>query len=233
MSTRNQKFAAFGAGVAIAGVASAITYFATRKLLETEYEERLAKEIKESIDFLVDQKIGSPTVSETLDAAELEIEEVEEFLEELEPVEGTRVFGSTEAKPSLDDLAKNQKVQYNSAIVEEDSDFVLPEPPYEDPDISIISRDIFIENGTEWEQETLTYFADGGVINVAGDFVDNHELMIGVTVPKFGELSEDANIVFIRNKKLEKEYEIISDPGNASDFLAHSLEDMYRPSQRR
>lgn len=170
--------------------------------------------------------IDEPTVSEVLE--EIEAEKVDQS-----PAE--KIFGKQEEKPPLEDLVhRNQETPYHKIAtpdVEETPEEVeLPEEPIEDPDISIISRDIFMENGTGWEQETLTYFADNGVLDVHGDFVEDHELLIGKGRPRFGQLSEDENVVYMRNKRLEKEYEIISDPGNASEFLTHSLQDMFRPS---
>lgn len=237
MNTNVAKWLKTGVPIVLAAAASsAITYVVIRKKLDEEYEVRLEEELQSSIEFLVDQKIDLAKAQISNDEpvpSELDLEEIEP--EPLEPIEGERVFGSTDEKPSLDDLAKNQKVQYNKVLTdaEYESAVLPPEPPYEDPDISVISRDIFMENGTDWEQDTLTYFADGGVLDDSGDFVDLHELLIGPGVPRFGELSEDANVVYVRNKKIQKEYEIISDPGNASEFLAHSLQDIYHPSRRR
>jgi hypothetical protein len=241
-----------------AGAGSLATYLIVKKRLDAEYESRVDKEVEESLKFLLKQQgleivvsnddpdklaeemneaaadepvevvVEEPTVSEVLEEIEAEDDPLEEFKQ------GERVFGSQEEKPPLEDLVqRNQEIPYHKIAtpdVDETPEIELPEEPIEDPDITIISRDIFLENGTGWEQETLTYFADDGVLNVQGDFVEDHELMIGKGRPRFGQLSEDPNVVYIRNKRLEKEFEILSDPGNASEFLTHSLQDMYRPS---
>jgi hypothetical protein len=259
--SRRSVLTGFGISVVSAAAGAGVAWYIANKKITEEFEQRIDKEVKESVDFVlrqhgirdvvvsdedpetlaeqlnevetpVDVVIAEeipeePTVSEVLAEIEAEDSPLDEF-------KGERVFGSQEEKPPLEDLAqRNQETPYHKIAtpdVDDTPEVELPEEPIEDPDISIISRDIFMENGTDWEQETLTYFADGGVLNVQGDFVEDHELMIGQGRPRFGQLSEDENVVYIRNKRLEKEFEILSDPGNASEFLTHSLQDMYRPS---
>lgn len=238
---RKDILVAVGASLVSAGIASGVTWYVTKRIVGEQYEERLNKEIQESVDYILKNHNVVVTdddpdiLAAALDQAESELETIEEQLDE---IEGERVFASEEGKPSLEELAaRNQKMAYHKILTNEEyTDAVEevfpenPEPVEEDPDISVISRDIFIENGTEWDQDTLTYFADGGVLDSMGDFVEDHEKLIGPGRPRFGELSSDANVVYVRNRRIEKEYEIISDPGNASDFLAHSLTNMYRPS---
>lgn len=244
------KLKLLAGGVTIAVVSSAVTYFVSKKLLDDQYEERVNAEVKESIDFLVRtqmhkiaeisdelDKLDVQVVTESeLDKIEAQPDEISD-VEPLPPVEGERVF---EEKPPIDSLSANQKVAYNKVMTDLEYDQItLPEePPYEDEDITVISRDIYLENGTGWDQEILTYFADKGVLDVQGDYIEDPADKIGLVDPPFGQLSEDPQIVYLRNKRLEKEYQLISDPGKASDFanpmsessadesLQHSLHDL-------
>lgn len=206
----------------------------------------------EDPDILAEQ-LNEQAGLEPVDIEEITPEEAAEALKEkaakavkmvedhLDEVDGERVLPGQAEKPPLEDLAaRNNTVEYNKIMTVEKEEGLFPEqpeefhePPPENPDISVISREIFMANGTEWEQATITYFADGGVIDVNGDYVQNHEELIGEGIPRFGEQSDDANVVYVRNKKLEKEFEIISDPGNATDFLSHSLGEMYKPGYLR
>lgn len=220
-----------GASVVSATAASAVMWFVIKKKLEESYEVRLAEELQASIDFLVESKVELEKV--TIGDPDFEEEEpvkiLPEVLEELSEVEGERIFGD-EDKPSLDALAANQKIEYHKILTSENylDDALDPEePPYEDPEIQPISRDLFQANVSEFEQHTLTYFADGGVLDEEGGFVSDHEILIGPNPPKFGMMSEDPDIVYIRNKRLEREYEVIRDEQNASDFLSHELHSMY------
>lgn len=76
---------------------------------------------------------------------------------------------------------------------------------------------------SEYPQSVLTVFADGGVLDEAGSFVAAHTDLIGVGPYPFGEMSEDDSVVYIRNKKLEREFEVIKDDQNAADFLSPDL----------
>lgn len=238
MTPRNQKLAAVGLATLTVTATGVITYFATRKRLEAEYDERLAKELQSSLEYLAAKQVDLSKVTISDDLPEEEPDNVDIQVDELDPVEGTRVFGSGAEKPSLEYLAKrNQLKQYNKILSEEgykeDEETAPEEPIYENPDILVISRDVFMENETEWPQSTLTYFADDGVLDDKGDFVEESTTLIGEATPPFGQMSGDPVIVYLRNTKLEREFEVIQDSGNATDFLAHSLTEMYRPSERR
>lgn len=236
-----------GASLASAGVASVVTWVVANRKLAGAYEARLEEEIKFSVQHIIEQAGLNNVIVSDQDPDELveELNEVEQpvdvVVSELEEVEGERVFTSEDSKPPIDELvARNQTTQYNKImtpdVAEEPEEELFPEQPdivEEDPDISVISRDIFFENGTEWPQETVTFFSDGGVLDQQGDFIEDHEKLIGPGKPRFGEESEDQNVVYVRNKRDEKEFEILWDPGLASDFLAHSLAQTHGPSWAR
>lgn len=239
---RKDILIAVGASVASAGVASAVTWVLTKRSLQAEYDERLSVELDQSVKYIL-KKLGVENVivtDEDPDAIIDELNDIEQPIDivvaELDEVEGERVFASEAEKPPLDELvARNQTIRYDKVLTPDE-----PETPdefpenvdqvEEDPDISVISRDAFMANETEWEQVTLTYFADGGVLDVMQEFVEDHEDLIGPGRPRFGEESDDANVVYVRNHRLNKEYEILSDPGNATEFLAHSLGELYKPA---
>lgn len=234
-----------GLSLGSASVASVVTWVIANRKLSDQYDERLAHELKASIDYIM-KKLDIPVIisDEDPDNVVDELNDIEQpidiVISELEEVDGERVFSSEENKPPLEDLvSRNQKTRYdkistpdvdevNSPAVEEISNQIES-----DPDIFVISRDAFMANESEFEQETLTYFADGGVLNENMDFVENHESMIGVGRPAFGSESDDDNVVYVRNTKTKREFEILSDPGASSDFLIHSLGDIYKPEWAR
>lgn len=252
---RKNVLITLGVSAASAAGASAITWFLAQKRLEEQYEDRLQEEIRVSVNFIL-KEMGINNVIVTdedpdIVAARMNEEAADERVsvivaeqgydsalasEEPEP-EVERVFGSQEDKPPLEDLAqRNQTTPYHKVLTPDEPEVTeedFPEPPPENPDITVISRDIFLENPNEWQQDTITYFADDGVLDVELEFIENHEELIGPGKPRFGETSGDPKVVYVRNKKLMREFEIISDPGNASEFLAHSLGEMYKPGWAR
>lgn len=221
-----------GVAVVSAAISAGVTYFVAKKAFEASYEVRLAEEIQTSVDFLVQNEVELEKVDVVVDTDFLDIDAIE-FPADPEEESRDLVPGAVSAalaKPSLQDLAaRNQQVQYHKVLTTEEysDDPDLPEIPEENPDISVISKDIFMENGSEFDQCSVTYFADGGVLDEEGSFVEDHVDMIGEGPYPFGEMSEDPIVVYIRNKRLEREFEVIQDEGNATDFLAHSLQYMW------
>lgn len=89
---------------------------------------------------------------------------------------------------------------------------VHPEPGTREP--HIISRDSFIEDETELQQKvSITYYAGDDTL------VDERDVPIRDLAPTvgeefwqhFGELSEDAEVLYIRNRRLQIDFEITRD----------------------
>ena len=216
-----------------------------------DFDQKLVSEIKATIEHIRDEGLDLSTIvisdnldepmiqvsnedakmvetDEGLDILVPEVEAEEETVEEIEREIVPSSFTKALEKPSLEDLAaRNQKTAYHKIIADSvyaaTEELEIEEPPYEDPDISVISKDLFVSNVSEYGQMELTYFADGGVIDEMNEIVENSADLIG-TDPPFGEKSEQENVVYIRNKKRKEEYAVISDPGNASDFLRPQLQ---------
>lgn len=229
------------AGVVVSQVAGGyLVYAVTKKKFEREYDERLTRELETSVAFLTKQfNLDKPVIISDDPENVGEPTPIDEKLmgehDAIAETYGQRVFTGQDKPPLEDIVARNETTQYNTPVnpVEEpEEDLSGEEEPYQDPDVSVIGRDLFMENTSEWTQDTLTYFADDGVLDVGGDFVEDHVNLIGPNKPPFGQMSEDANVVYLRNKRIQREFEVIFDPGNASDFLAHSLQDLYQPSRR-
>lgn len=209
--------------VAGATIGSAITWYVADRVLSKKYEDKFDKELEESVAFLVANQDKLPNLMVSNDTDD----ETEDVVQEpLPEVEGERVIRSQEAKTPLEDLtSRNQTTNYNAISTPQDftggegEEIIPDEEPYDDPDITVISREIFEANGTEWPQKLLTYFSDEGVVDIGGDFVVDPELMIGQRKPPFGQLSEDPNVVYLRNKRLEEEYEVIFDEGKSADLI--------------
>lgn len=246
-----------GASVLSAAAASAVTWFVGVRKVEKDYDARLDKEVNDSVEFVVKQMYKNVVVSdedpdkvaeeleESSQTVEVEVVEKEETVEvvPLEKVDGERVFPNQDAKMSLEDLKnQNNKVQYHKMLQAEGyseteeptkEEVAAPDLGWDaDDGISVISRDLFLENTSEYEQATLTFFVqDESVLDTDSELVLEHQLLIGGGRPPFGQMSEDENIVYIRNKNIQMEYEVIQDPGAANDFLMHSLADFYESNR--
>jgi hypothetical protein len=98
---------------------------------------------------------------------------------------------SKEEKPKLDELASKYK---------------------KDPDTLIISWDQF--EAAMNDHQTLYYFEDGVYADENSEQIDHPQTLIGANAHlHFGEESADPDVVYIRNSRLEIDYEIIREKG--------------------
>lgn len=199
----------FGAvwGASIAG-ALFLGYTIADKKLRQEYDEKLQQELDASVKYLEDRGKAEPTevYQEKRRAANVDI-----------------------SKPSLEEVvAERQRIAYHKIAR---SEGYSPETPQEDdPDDKVIvqspnevvtiGRDEFLDNESGFDQESITYFADGGVLDDHGELVVDFETLIGSGEPPFGELSGEPHVVYLRNTRLRREFEVIRDDANAADILA-------------
>lgn len=92
----------------------------------------------------------------------------------------------------------------------------------------IISQHEYLSNTTEYAQMSLTYFEDDDVLVDSDDtLIDYVADLIGVNnLTRFGVLSGDNTILYVRNPTREIEFEILLNKGNyAKDvlgFIEHS-----------
>lgn len=91
----------------------------------------------------------------------------------------------------------------------------------------VIHKDVFLENETEYQQETLTYYEGDDIM------ADQQDTPIygyaGLTGDlKWGHGSEDPRVVYIRNDQIRREWEILRHSGRFEfEVEGHSLEEGY------
>ena len=87
-----------------------------------------------------------------------------------------------------------------------------PDKPY------IIHHDEFYENETDYEQATLTYYEGDDTLADEKDVpVPDEDSVVGEdALVAFGHGSKDKNVVFVRNDKLELDFEIVKSNGKYS-----------------
>lgn len=102
---------------------------------------------------------------------------------------------------------------YEAELLERD-----PEKPY------IIHIDEFIENEPNHSNDTLTYYKGDDILVDAID-VPIYDYKNTVGELKFGHGSNDPNVVYVRNEKLNADYEILLDHGYFQvEVLGHEIE---------
>ena len=125
--------------------------------------------------------------------------EVKEEQPEVEPV--------TEEKEYKDIVANNGYVNYNKP---EKIQMPIVADPY------IIDPSEFGEE-IGYDTETLTYFADGVLVDDVDDVIDEPDLVVGLNnLDIFKEFG--ASSIYIRNDMYKTDYEVLRDDWNYSDL---------------
>lgn len=159
--------------------------------------------------------------------AKAEIEEVREYYREArgqkeEHVEEVEEVKEVEKKEyELKDIqikdepkTKNEYTNYNQITKKYTSNTEHETPMYDDP--FVIDPSEFGEN-PEYDTETLTYFADGVLVDDVDDVIDEPDIIVGLENLKVFE-EFGATSVYVRNDLYKTDYEIIRDDWNYSDL---------------
>lgn len=183
--------------VLIFAAGSAVGSLATWKIVEAKYKKIADAEIKEVKAYYQNKTYEGP-------------HNPQEEVESEEEDEG----------PTLDEYKQFVKTQtnYGSALdISEKGEPVTMDRPY------VISPNEFDEN--DYDTVSLSYYADGVLVDEAGDVVEDVEGIVGIdSLTHFGEYEDDS--VFVRNDRLEIDYEILRQETNYyNDSSTHSVEE--------
>jgi len=86
----------------------------------------------------------------------------------------------------------------------------------------ILTKDEFMENDSEYTQSTVTYFGgDKVLIDSREDMIEEVDMTVGLgNLERFGHGSGDPNVLYVRNDRLELEFEILLSRGKYSKEVA-------------
>jgi len=207
----------------VAGGASA--YFITK----AKYEKIVEEEIAEAKLFYSRlNKRGEFSDPTTLAS------EYEDVIEELGYSVETTFMESGEL------LTKNKYDKAHHISDDEESDFnYIEEVKYRTEDAPyVISHDEYFQGEKDYTQVTLTYFEEDDILCDEKDSpINDTDNTVGDdNLKKFGHGSKDNNIVYIRNDRVEIDFEVVRSKGNyAKDvlgFVEHS-EQLGKPRRFR
>jgi hypothetical protein len=158
----------------------------------------------------------------------------EQALEALHPVEmdvaakalakyqGIKLDLPEEIPAPLDMVPISKNVFTDAAYIREPFDYEAelrrrdPDGPY------LITEEEYLEAGPQYEQVSFTYYAGDGVLtNVSDEVIDNIEGSVGsANLLRFGDGSNDENVVYVRNCNLEMDIELTQSAGKYSVEVA-------------
>lgn len=263
---RNNPAILVGVAVLALGAGAAIGYYIGVKRTTLKYEDILRDEIQAAKDFYgALRKDEFPTPGEAVEAlhpgeavhslksyregdrveydrispsdeARVDAEKVQLTSTTLtETPRGAEIVEETvEAKRNVFTRDAPREWDYNAEILER-----TPEKPY------VIHFDEFTANEEGHDQDTLTYFAeDDTLVDKRDRIIDDTEYTVGDdNMLRFGHGSNDPNIVYVRNEKIDMDFEIIRSNGSYSKDvlgiesepaeLRHSRDQRNRRDRRR
>lgn len=215
-------------GLAAGGVGG--YFFAARKLGK-QFEERLEEEIEQTKEFyagiyktdtdgavltpqdVLSSRMGQEAVDavrfyqgRTAEAPAPSEEDLDEL--EMSPEEEALLDRAVEAAKAPSE-SRNVFVDPNFDF-EEELKYRTPDKPY------IITHDEFFENELDYEQSSLTYYEeDDTLINERDEPQREIDKLIGEDhLVRFGHGSKDKNIVYVRNDRLQLDFEITKSSGS-------------------
>lgn len=224
MARSKEAIAAFSAiSGAIAGAAAA--YVVLMKKFEKEFQDRLDTEVMATRNFYtVINKTQYPTPT---DAALMLLDEenAEEVRQEMasydETLSNLNYREIEEGESSLTEVVRNVFTDAANSTWDPEAEEAARDrtKPY------ILEHDEFYES--DRDQSQLTWFEGDGVL---ADDKDEHipdiDGVVGLAnLEKFGHGSRDPNILYIRNEKLEVDFEIVLNEGKYTEqimgFIQH------------
>ena len=192
----------FAAGLAIGAVAGACVI-----------KNKVLADAKEEIEE-VREYYRSKSVEATDEVAE-EVKEVKEVVEEVKEV-------VQEIKNGSD---KRTYVNYNKLA----STYKPQEEPTRFDDPFIIDPSEFGED-PEYDTMTLTYFADGVLVDDVDEVVEEPDIVVGLENLKIFE-EFGATSIYVRNDIYKTDYEVIRDDWSYSDIKEPSMVKEKKPHQ--
>lgn len=162
--------------------------------------EELTPEDQEAV--LRDSGYTDKQISDVLGGRSVAMDALQEKMKAGEPVE----VAETTNNIFLDGRPV-EEFDYAAEVAKRD-----PETPY------VITHDEFMENENGWTQAVLTYYNGDDVLTDDQDMPipDIEAIVDSENLSKFGYGSRDKNVVYVRNEKIETDFEITLSQGEFS-----------------
>lgn len=192
----NKTILAVGACIVSAAAGAVGGYFFAKRQLEEEYARIAREEIEEARVFYKKDEDATP----------------EGALAKRRPGETLTTLDKEIAEKGRDedpgpDMATLNKVlsglKYGTPTVNG------AKKPY------VIAKDVFMNSEVGYPNVTLTYYSDEVLADETDTPVEDVEMTVGSkNLTRFGQQSDDPRVVYIRNDRLQVDYEVLLDDGS-------------------
>lgn len=209
----------------------AIGLIVGQRRAEKKYADLAAKEIAEArLHYAqLHKKDQFATPEKAAEALLVEVETTPVVIPK-EVAETIRSYGG-DPRPQLteDNIFKRDPVPEQS-LVETSGKFTSPVP--REPGPYVITDDEYNDGEVGYTQVTLTYYAGDDTLSDENDSpIFEVDQTIGDALSRFGENSGDENTVFVRNTRIELDFEVVRSPGKYSVEVAGLSDDSLKHSE--
>ena len=246
--TEQQGHMLLGASPALVlglGIGASLSFFITKKRIENKYLEISNKEIAEAKQFysILNKKNEFETPESTVESLGLVTEAVDALqtyqggvLETDKPVrviekviiESVSIDAVPAPHHETIEIVDHNIFSDNEPVDSDSFDYEEELKHRGEIDPFIVSHDEFMEAESGNSQITLTYYEGDGVLTDEADkpIPDVDETVGEDNLQRFGYGSKDSKIVYIRNPRLDIDFEVVQSQGKYTEevlgFLEHS-----------
>ena len=199
----------FAAGLAVGAVAGAVIV-KNKVLADTKAEIEEVREYYRESRGVKEVEEVKEKVEETIDRIQ---DLIEEHVEEVKEVE-KKEYELKDIQIKDEPKTEKEHTNYSQITKMYMSNDKYNQSMYDDP--FVIDPSEFGEN-PEYDTETLTYFADGVLVDDVDDVIEEPDIVVGLENLKVFE-EFGATTVYVRNDIYKTDYEIIRDDWNYSDL---------------
>lgn len=198
-------------------IGGAVGYFIAKKQLERQFQEQLAQEVQQAKRFYA--KLYKKDEFETPEstATELGIEpvDIQQIAKDSLLVgNAVRAIGHYQGKdprPDVKVVVQNvfKTDEVSTELSEEEYRARTEEVPY------ILTQDEYMGDEEGYDQVTLTYFSgDNALADDKDELVEDLDMLVGENnLKRFGHLSGDPRVLYVRNHIRKQEFEILLHDG--------------------
>lgn len=176
----------------IFSIGAALGALATWQYLKPKYERMVQDEVSEFKRDWAERDGKKEENSDETDDDESRIMDITELEEKRAQIR--------EMAKQYDNMLEENKY---AQVLEKGGSNMKDDEPY------VISPLKFAEEDEDYEVVSLTYHADGILVDDMGELIEDSESIVGTEFPEhFGEYTEDPDTVYVRNERLMIDYEI-------------------------
>lgn len=174
------------------------TYWVTKKILRRRYDEAASREIQHILNKNLDDFIPSQIREELVD----------------------RDISSKDSEDTYNEIVSEYEIGTEPPVLVTDSD--IPDEPH-DPNVPyVISQFVFLEEDTQIKTALAYYEDDDVLIDEDLVIVDDITATVGNALQNFGKGSNNPDVVYVRNDRLDLDMEVVRHEGSFIDQLSYA-----------